>query len=193
MQHQLEGLLRYIDIDNIYVVVGYKKEMIMEAFPELFYIYNNTFETTNTSKSLLKALKKLKGNDVIWINGDVVFEYQVIERVVSFPHSCVAVNTLPVGEEEVKYRVGENGLISQISKEVANALGEAVGINKVLSRDLPMLVEKLKQCNDMDYFEKALEMAVEEGIEFYPLEVTDLICKEVDFEEDLKSVNEMLL
>ena len=58
MQRQLEGLLRYIDIDNIYVVVGYKKEMIMEAFPELLYIYNNTFETTNTSKSLLR----LSGN-----------------------------------------------------------------------------------------------------------------------------------
>ena len=45
----------------------------------------------------------------------------------------------------------------------------------------------------MDYFEKALEMAVEDGIGFYPLDVTDLICKEVDFEEDLKSINEMLI
>ena len=48
-----------------------------------------------------------------------------------------------VGEEEVKYRVGENGLISQISKEVVNALGEAVGVNKVLLKGSACANKKL--------------------------------------------------
>jgi len=32
MQCQVKNLLRYFSIDNIYAVVGFKKELIMEAF-----------------------------------------------------------------------------------------------------------------------------------------------------------------
>ena len=33
--HQLDGLCRYIRRENIFVVVGYKKEQIMEALNQL--------------------------------------------------------------------------------------------------------------------------------------------------------------
>ena len=35
----------------------------MEAFPNLLYVYNNFYDTSNTSKSLLKALKKIEDED----------------------------------------------------------------------------------------------------------------------------------
>ena len=58
MQQQIENLTTHFDIDNINIVVGFKKDLIMESFPDITYIYNQLFDQTNTSKSLLKALKK---------------------------------------------------------------------------------------------------------------------------------------
>jgi choline kinase len=43
----------------INLVVGFKKDLIMESFPNLTYVYNQYFDQTNTAKSLLKAIKKL--------------------------------------------------------------------------------------------------------------------------------------
>ena len=79
MEMQTENIYTYYDIDDISVVVGFKKDLIMERFPELSYIYNPFFDRTNTSKSLLKALKKLKDKSVLWFNGDVVFDAKSFE------------------------------------------------------------------------------------------------------------------
>lgn len=192
MQNQIEALKKYMDIDDIFVVVGFKKELIMEAFPELTYVYNNFFDTTNTSKSLLKAIKKLRGYDIIWLNGDIVFETQVLQRVIQHEGSCMAVNKGIVAEEEVKYTLNEQGFIKEVSKSVKNALGEAVGINKVIKEDLPLFIDMLEQCRDDDYFERGIELAINKGMQVSPVDISALFCIEIDFEEDLVRVNELL-
>jgi choline kinase len=192
LQHQVKAFLRYFDVDDVYVVVGFKKELIMEAFSELTYIYNDYFDTTNTSKSLQRGLRKLKGNDVLWTNGDVVFDHQVIARIMAAEGSCMAVNTLSVGEEEVKYTVDADGYIDKVSKNVEQPLGEAVGINKIDEAGLPLLLECLEQCSDSDYFERGIELAIEKGLKISPLDIKDSLCIEVDFVEDLKQVNQQL-
>jgi choline kinase len=193
MQNQIKALLRYVSIDDIHVVVGFKKELIMEAFPELTFIYNDYFDTTNTSKSLLRGLKKTRYDDVIWINGDVVFDHIVIERLLNeSKSSCMAVNTEVVGEEEVKYIRNDQGYITEISKQVVNAEGEAVGINKIVQPDIGLFIEMLEKCAENDYFEKAIELAIPHGLEMKPVDISDLICTEIDFEEDLRRVNAQL-
>jgi choline kinase len=74
MGRQLNNIQNYFDIDDVTTVVGFKKDLIMERFPEVNYVYNPFFDRTNTSKSLLKALKKNKGKSILWFNGDVVFD-----------------------------------------------------------------------------------------------------------------------
>ena len=192
LQHQVKALLRYVHIDDIYVVVGFKKELIMEAFPELTYVYNDYFDTTNTSQSLLRGLRKVRNDDVIWINGDVVFDHVVIDRLIRAARSCMAVNTASVGEEEVKYALDENGLIYEVSKTVAMPKGEAVGINLVKREDVELLIQGLEKCDKNDYFERGVELAIEQGLRMIPVDVSDLICKEIDFEEDLAQINEIL-
>ncbi len=192
LQNQVKALLRYVDIDDIYIIVGFKKELIMEAFPELTYVYNDYFDTTNTSKSLLRGLRKCRQDDVIWINGDVVFDHVVIDRLMREPHSCMAVNTASVGEEEVKYELDDDGFIREVSKQVEHAAGEAVGINKVNRGDIELLLDKLERCGDQDYFEKGIELAIKQGLRIVPVDISDVVCTEIDFEEDLRRVNEQL-
>ena len=43
LQRQITYLSEYLGMNNIIVIVGYKKELIMESFPNLVYVYNNFF------------------------------------------------------------------------------------------------------------------------------------------------------
>src|SRR5690606_28835949 len=111
MEMQVDNLDKTFDIDNINVVVGFKKDLIMERFPELTYIYNPFFDQTNTSKSLLKALRKNRDKSVLWLNGDVVFDVSLLSALIPYidkNQSFVAVNTNKVADEEVKYTLKDN-------------------------------------------------------------------------------------
>ena len=192
MGMQIENLTQYFNIDDISIVVGFKKDLIMERFPDVTYIYNPFFDRTNTSKSLLKALKKYRDNSVLWLNGDVVFEASMLEELrplIKEGQSFVAVNTSKVAEEEVKYTLEKN-FIKELSKTVKNGLGEAVGINFISAKDIQSFIDHLETCDDNDYFERGLELAIEnDGLQISAVDISAFDCMEVDFKEDLENVN----
>src|SRR5699024_3632480 len=57
MQQQFENITAKLPGSRIHVVVGFQFDSIMRAHPEALFVYNDRFEDTNTSKSLLKALQ----------------------------------------------------------------------------------------------------------------------------------------
>lgn len=194
LQMQVEIFSKHFHLDNLFVVVGFKKELIMEVFPDLCYLYNPNFDTTNTSKSLLRALRKIHDHGVLWINGDVVFDEDIIAKLlpnIQAEQSFVVVNTAKVGEEEVKYTL-KDGFINQLSKKVKNPEGEAVGINFISKNNVEALVECLENCQAQDYFEKAIESGIrDKKFNFAAVDISGFRCLEVDFEEDLQKANQM--
>ena len=192
LYRQVEYLSEYIGINNIITIVGYKKDLIMESFPNLIYVYNNFYDTTNTSKSLLAGLHKIENEDVMWLNGDVVFEKELLLKIIQCSQSCMAVNTNSVGEEEIKYNVFDDGNIKDVSKTVPSALGEAVGINKIIAVDLHLFKSNLEKCNNQDYFEKALELSIQDGMKIMPVDINKYLCMEIDFLDDLEQINKQL-
>jgi choline kinase len=171
------------------IVVGFKNEMVMEAAPDALFAYNENYDETNTSTSLLKALRNTADGPVIWMNGDVVFDPEVLRRLRPFlddDRSAIAVNTAATAEEEVKYKVGPDGAVTELSKQVRDALGEAVGINLIAGKDKDALIGRLDQCGNQDYFERGIELAIEhDGLKVTPVDISDLFAVEVDFAEDL--------
>ena len=182
MKMQVENMTSRYDVDDINVVVGFKKDLIMERFPELTYVYNPFFDQTNTSKSLLRALKKYKDKSVLWINGDVVFDKHIFDKLqplITAKTSFVAVNTNKVGEEEVKY-VLKDGYINQLSKTVKNGAGEAVGINFISSDDIPIFINRLEECDNNDYFERGLELAInKDDLKIKAVDISQYNCMEI--------------
>ncbi len=177
---------------RVCAVVGHKAPMILEAEPGLLFAYNAAFESTNTAKSLLHALRLCPDGDVLWSNGDVVCDPEVVARVAATGargRSCVAVDRSSVGDEEVKYTLAD-GVLAAIGKQVPDALGEAVGVNYVTARDRPALVAALERVGDTDYFERGIELTLADGVRWHPVDVTDLWAVEVDFPEDLDHANE---
>ena len=195
MQRQLKNIVKYFDINDVTTVVGFKKNLIMERFPEVNYVYNPFFDRTNTSKSLLQALKKHRGKSVLWFNGDVVFDEKLLSLLIDdieSNNSFISVNTQSVAEEEVKYTLKE-GYVDELSKQVVNGLGEAVGINFISSTDLDSFINQLEKCDDNDYFERGLELAIaEDSLRLKVIDISAYNCIEVDFKEDLENANEIV-
>ena len=191
LEFQLKNLSKNISREDVMIIVGFHKEEIMTRFPDLTFVQNPRFAEENTGKSLLRALENLN-EDVLWINGDVVFHPSIPGRLMSLGKSCMLVNQGLVGEEEVKYRTDGSGKILEVSKQVSNPEGEALGLNFFKAQDLPLFIQGLRACSDRDYFEYGIEEAIKRGLAVWTVPVPSHFCTEIDFPEDLKKANQLI-
>lgn len=196
LQQQVDNLtLAFGPELRLTIVVGYKLDMIMEHMPDVSFVYNESFDQTNTSKSLLKALTNTTDGGVLWLNGDVVFDPKLLELLKPYMtsnQSAVAVNVASVTDEEVKYTVDADGHVSQLSKRVPQnaALGEAMGINYIASQDKDKLVIRLIEVDDQDYFERAMEKTIAmDGVRYTPVDTSRFLAIEIDSPDDLILAN----
>lgn len=194
MQQQFDNIHHaFGSAAKVTLVVGYKLEHIIEAFPQASFVYNEQYDQTNTSKSLMRALQASAPGGVLWMNGDVVFDPTVLDRaaaMIARDQSFVTVNTSKVSDEEVKYTTSAEGYIKELSKTVKGGLGEAVGINYISSADKAVLLHHLGKVGDQDYFERGIELAIEQNsVLVEPVDISDLYAVEVDFAEDLERAN----
>lgn len=196
MKQQMDNLAHaFGDHHRVMIVVGFKLEAIIERFPEATFVYNEFYDQTNTSKSLLKALRASGDGGVLWLNGDVVFDPEVLNRVkplVEKEESFVVVNQSKVSDEEVKYTLDSDGFIAELSKQVVGGLGEAVGINFIGHSDKKSLIARLTEVDDQDYFERGIELAIShDSLKMRAVDISDLYAVEIDFDEDLARANEL--
>ena len=195
LQQQLDNVHEAFGPDvRVQIVVGFKLDLIMEAAPSAVFVYNESYDQTNTNKSLLKALRASHDGPVLWMNGDVVFDSAILERLKPFidaGKTVISVNTAAVSDEEVKYTVDEQGMVKELSKTVVGGLGEAVGINVIAGADKAALIKRLDECDEQDYFERGIELAIEhDNLKVVPVDISDLFAVEIDFEADLERANE---
>lgn len=196
MHQQLQNLTQAFGKKlRVAIVVGFKMEQIMEHVPYASFIYNENFDQTNTSKSLLKALKNSPKGGVLWMNGDVVFAPEILPTLRPYMKagkSFITVDKSSVSDEEVKYTVDADGFIDLLSKRVRQevALGEAVGINYVSKKDKKAFIKRLEQVEDQDYFEGGIELTIQQdGVKWLPVDISEFYAVEIDFPEDLEQAN----
>ncbi len=196
LQRQWDALTAAFPDSRVHIVVGFKKELVMEALPDAVFVYNPDYSETNTAKSLLRGLRVAERGGVLWLNGDVVFDPRLLARLGPYleaEQTFVCTNEARVGEEEIKYTLDEGGNIKELSKNVVGALGEAIGINFVASSDRSTLLSHLEAVSDDDYFERALEVAIAAGeLVVKPVDVSGYAAIEVDTEDDLSAANASL-
>lgn len=191
LQNQLDALARHLSMADVRIVVGYSKESIISAFPHITNIFSPNYAEENTAKSLLRALDNVE-EDVLWLNGDVVFNPSAIDSILAANCTGMVVNTAAIDAEAVKYRTDKQGRILEVSKQVKKSQGEAVGINFFKHVDIPALKLALTACLPTDYFEKAIEFCIHQGTQVQAITIDNQDCVEVDFPEDLIKANKLL-
>ena len=92
----LKILIKY-KVNDIVLVVGYKQEVLMDYISKLkldikvTYIYNKDYNITNNIYSLFLAKPEILKEDILLLESDLIFDEQVIEKLISSPEKNLAV------------------------------------------------------------------------------------------------------
>lgn len=197
LYHQLDALAA-AGVSEVALVVGYRKEELHAAVRDYrgalrFRYYENLlFDRTNTLYSLYLAREELAKGDVFYLNGDVVFDPEVVTRLAAAPAgSWLAVDTKACAEEEVKAECRGTRIV-RLSKEVppAAARGEFIGVARFARSDAPLFISSLEDAvargEGNAYFELAVERILDRTVMRY-VDVSDLAAVEIDFPADLEA------
>lgn len=193
------------DITEWVVVTGYRGEMIRsfldKHYPQctIHYIDNALYETTNNIYSLWLARDHARGQDVVLLDSDILFDPQMITRVLEIPGSALSVNRHGLGDEEMKVVVDSEGRITEISKTCRpkDAMGESVGIEKMSAEYTAALYAELDQMIEKEglvdiFYERAFERLIPQGHTFRVVDTTDVFSMELDTVEDFERAKELI-
>ncbi len=204
------------NINDITIVTGYMSEMI--DIPDVNYVKNKNYETTNINESLFCALEP-SSSPVLVIYGDIIFEQKIIQQMLEITDGIgLAINlnwkkyyqnrkNHPLSEAENV--LVENGRILQIRKNISKSLenqqiGEFLGIMMVSSEHVKILLERYSYLKNNHigtfhnssslsnaYITDMLQEIINYGINVNPVFTQGRWC-EIDTPEDLKNAEKLI-
>ena len=206
LQRSMDALIK-AGIREFCIVTGYLHEQIEDFVKQTYgesidvcFIHNKDYETTNNIYSLWLARPKADGEEVLLLDSDLLYDGQIVERVLADSHENVL--TLirhELGEEEMKVVMNEDGAITEISKtcDPALAAGESLGIERMgkayttaLYKELEVMMNKEHLENT--FYELAFLRLIAKGTTFSVLDVTDLFSCELDTIEDFENAKQRI-
>ncbi|MGH2450168.1 MAG: sugar phosphate nucleotidyltransferase [Candidatus Limnocylindria bacterium] len=198
--------LRSVGLEDVVLVTGFAAERVEERAPELErrfgvrleLVVNDRAEEWNNAYSLWLARDALREGALL-VNGDTVHPVSVEERLLAGrgPDVLLAVDEeKPLGEEEMKILLSEDGGLRRISKSVdpAAAAGEYIGVALIEAAAAEPLAEALEATWRRDpslYYEDGFQELVDRGgqVAVAPIGAVDWV--EVDDHDDLARAREI--
>lgn len=205
LQRTFDALIQN-GIHDFVVVTGYRHTQIEDflnahyAEQNIVFIYNEVFEKTNNIYSLWLARPEVDGKDFLLLDSDILFDPKIITRLLNADDDNVlALNNHPLGEEEIKVIVDEQGKVKEISKvcSIPDAIGESVGIERMGADYSKALFVELQQMIENEglnnvFYELAFERLISQGQTFGVMDVTDLFSVELDTVEDFQQAKALI-
>ena len=193
-------------INDFVVVTGYRERQIIEFLDSQYiginirFISNERYSSTNNIYSLWLAKSEVRGQDILLLDSDILFDPQIITAVLnnSAP-DALALNRHELGEEEIKVIVDADKRVVEISKvcSIADAIGESVGIEKMsatyteaLYAELGQMIEVEKQ--DNIFYERAFERLIPKGLLFKVEDTTRYFSVELDTVDDFNQAKRLI-
>lgn len=205
LRRSITNLLR-CGFDEFVIGTGYLEHLVRDAvtswFPTLdvTYVSNPDFRSTNNAFSLLLTREHVDSDGFILLDGDVVFDANVVEELVERGPDCLAVRSVgEIGLEEVKVSADGHDRILAIGKhvEVRSAMGESVGIELFSAASSKRLFAALQQRVSEqglinEYYEASFQQIIDEGCTLYGVDIGSMYATEIDTVEDLIAANARL-
>lgn len=205
LQRAMDGLIAN-GIKEFVVVTGYLHNQIEEFLQRyqgeagITFIHNELYSSTNNIYSLWLTRKEAEGKDVLLLDSDILFDPQIVARLLKSEHGDIlALNNHPLGEEEIKIIPDAEGRVAEISKtcSIPDAIGESIGIERMsaaytaaLYKELEVMIEG--EGLDNVFYERAFERLIPQGHTFYVEDTTDLFSIELDTVEDFNSAKQLI-
>jgi len=207
LQRTVDNLLSN-GITSLVVVTGYLREQIEsffgEHYPELrvTFIHNEVYDSTNNIYSLWLARDAVRGDDMLLLDSDILFDPRIVTSLLDSPHpDCLALNRdIEVGEEEIKVRLDNEQRVHEISKVVAipDAAGESIGIERFSPAFVDHLFTVLERMIEQEkrvdiFYEAAFEEVIREGRALYAVDISQYPCMELYTVEDFHAAGRHIL
>ncbi len=194
------SMLSEVGVDEVVITTGYYDAVLVNYCQSLdlpvhiTFVKNPVYDKTNYIYSIYCAREYLD-DDIILMHGDLVFENEVLDRVMAAETSCMTVSsTLPLPEKDFK-AVVRDGKVVKVGVEFFNEAMEAQALYKLYKEDwrvwLDKIVEFCESGNTKVYAENALN-ALDGTANIAALDVENLLCSEIDNPEDLAVVSARL-
>jgi choline kinase len=191
--------LREHGVRHFVFATGYRQESVRRAVSELGidarFCNNPRFEETQNSISLLECRSELDGRAFYKLDGDVLFQREILERLdQSVSPLAVAVDGVRhLDAEAMKVVVDAESNILKFGKPVpiADARGESIGIERIAGATSSVLFDALSSLGDRGVVDRYYEDVYSELIETRVIraaavEVGDLNWTEIDDHADLE-------
>ena len=200
---RLVNHFKKIDVSEIILVVGYKKEHLIEKYqydPKIkFYEYSKFKETNNlfTLWSIRKQLNEID-EDIIISFADIVLEYQIIENLIKSKNDFVmAIHSESILEGTMRVCVKDKKIKSITETKVEDATGNFIGIAKFSKKGSKILFEHLSKLIDDDHLDAYYTIAINNYIKndgfVEALDVKSLKWIEIDDNADYKRAIKMYM
>ncbi|WP_330361404.1 NTP transferase domain-containing protein [Butyrivibrio sp. AE3009] len=158
------------------------------------FVKNPKYDSTNYIYSIYCAREHLD-DDIILMHGDLVFENEVLDRIIAAKDSSMAVSsTLELPEKDFK-AVVRNGKVEKVGIEFFNEAMEAQALYKLKKEDWKIWLDKIcefcESGNTNVYAENALNEVTDKCV-IKPADMKNMLCAEIDNPEDLAVVSSKL-
>ena len=198
LQRMLDNLIAN-GLNDFVFVTGYLEQQIIDFVTENYpninveFIYNDVYDSTNNIYSLWMTKAAVKGEDVLLLDGDILFDEKIVGLLLDSDYdNCLAVRSEGgIADEEIKVTLAEDKAIKEISKTIDPelAIGESIGIEKFSSDYMATLYDKLDQMILEEkrvniFYEAAFEETINNGAKMFTIDVGNLKCMELDTVED---------
>ena len=181
-------------IEDIGIVLGYKKDIIMDLLKDfdVKYFYNPFFDVTNSIASAWFA-RSFIDDDMLIMNGDVFLEDDLIEQLIKADLSPVMFADGSRKEEaDYKFKY-EDGILKKYGKELTGSdiTGEYIGVscfsNSFSEQFIRQLNSMIERQEHSVWWENVLYTLSSE----IPINIIDIAGKfwaEVDYIEDYERI-----
>ena len=194
------NMLCDIGVEEVVITTGYYDSVLVNYCQSLdlpihvTFVKNPIYDKTNYIYSIYCAREYLD-DDIILMHGDLVFENEVLDKVLASKSSCMTVSsTLPLPEKDFKAHVVD-GMVMAVGVDIFNEGMEAQALYKLNKVDwkvwLDKIVEFCESENTKVYAENALN-ALNGAANIHALDVENMLCAEIDNPEDLAVVSAKL-
>ena len=174
------------------VLIEYVNDLGLNIHPE--FVYNPLFESTNYIYSIYCARDYLD-DDILLMHGDLVFENEVLERLLQTKESKMVVSSkIELPQKDFK-AVIERGKITAVGIEFFKNALAAQPLYFLKRTDFKLWLDEIgafcKRGERNVYAENALN-SLDGKIDLKSLDIEKLLCREIDDINDLNSVSKEL-
>lgn len=189
-------ILQKAGVNDIIITTGYYDKILIKYCNSLGldlnynFVNNPLYAETNYIYSIYLT-RELLTTDIVLLHGDLVFEEEVLNKLLLFNESCMKISTTEALPEKDFKAVVKNGRVEKVGIEFFENAFEAQALYKLKIDDLNIWMEKIREfCENGKrncYAEAALNEVSDKCI-IMGLDVKNLLCTEIDTPEDLEKV-----